>query len=209
MAVAGPVQSPAAGTTLPQPAAQAAAQPPSPSAPQPAAPLQPQLAKPLFTLVGAPRGEHIMTLKVSPEDLGPLTVRAQIDAAGVRIEVFAPGEAGREAVRGILPELRKELADAGFGASLDLSDHSGPTGLGQNGGQNGGQHGTAQDRAGTQYAAGRESGGSGGGNGSGPSGRNDPAEQRPGHRWDALADGQAVRAARILNGPQTTLDILV
>ncbi|MGY3381120.1 flagellar hook-length control protein FliK [Arthrobacter sp. TE12231] len=206
-AVAVPVQSLTAGTTMPQPAAQAAAQPPSQPAPQPAEPLQPQLAKPLFTLVGAPRGEHIMTLKVSPEDLGPLTVRAQIDAAGVRIELFAPGEAGREAVRGILPELRKELADAGFGASLDLSDHSGPMGLGQNGGQNGGQHGTAQDRAGTQYAAGRESGG--GGNGSGPSGRNDPAEQRPGHRWDALADGQAVRAARILNGPQTTLDILV
>ena len=56
-----------------------------------------------------------MTLKVSPEDLGPLTVRAQIDAAGVRIELFAPGDAGREAVRGILPELRKELHGAGFG----------------------------------------------------------------------------------------------
>ena len=102
--------------------AQSASQP----APQTSAPLQPQLAKPLFTLVGAPHGQHIMTLKVSPEDLGPLTVRAQIDAAGVRIELFAPGEAGREAVRGILPELRRELHDAGFGASLDLSDHSGP-----------------------------------------------------------------------------------
>ena len=79
-------------------------------APARRATLQPQLAKPLFTLVGAPQGQHIMTLKVSPEDLGPLTVRAHIDAAGVRIELFAPGDAGREAVRGILPELRKELA---------------------------------------------------------------------------------------------------
>ena len=144
-----------------------------------------------------------MTLKVSPEDLGPLTVRAQIDGAGVRIELFAPGEAGREAVRGILPELRKELHNAGFGASLDLSDHSGPGGSSQNGGNNG----AGQDRAspGSQFAAGRDPGG----NGSGPGGRNGPAEPRPGHRWDALADDQAVRTARILNGPQTTLDILV
>jgi hypothetical protein len=147
-----------------------------------------------------------MTLKVSPEDLGPLTVRAQIDAAGVRIELFAPGGAGREAVRGILPELRKELHDAGFGASLNLSDHSGPGDSGQSGGHNG----TGQDRAGSaaQFAAGRDPGGSGG-SGSGPNGRNGPAEQRPGHRWDALANDQAIRTARALNGPQTTLDILV
>jgi hypothetical protein len=161
-------------------------------------------------LVGAPHGEHIMTLKVSPDDLGPLTVRAHIDAAGVRIELFAPGETGREAVRGILPELRKELADAGFGASLDLSDHGSPDGGSRNTGQSGnGQHGTGQngqDRSGVggQYA-GRESSGSG----AGPGGRHGPPEQRPGHRWDALADDQAVRAARILHGPQTTLDILV
>ena len=203
-ATAAPNQPPTAAATVPQPAAQPASQSASQSASQPApqtsAPLQPQLAKPLFTLVGAPHGQHIMTLKVSPDDLGPLTVRAQIDAAGVRIELFAPGEAGREAVRGILPELRRELHDAGFGARLDLSDRSGPMGLGQNGGQNGAQNGTGQDRAGAggQLAAGRDPGG----NGSGPGGRNGPAEPRPGHRWDALADDQAIRTARILNGPR-------
>ena len=129
-ATAAPNQPPTAAATVPQPAAQPASQSASQPAPQTSAPLQPQLAKPLFTLVGAPHGQHIMTLKVSPDDLGPLTVRAQIDAAGVRIELFAPGEAGREAVRGILPELRRELHDAGFGARLDLSDRSGPMGLG-------------------------------------------------------------------------------
>lgn len=67
-----------------------------------------------------------MTLKVSPEDLGPLTVRAHIDASGVRIELFAPGEAGRDALRTILPELRRSLAESGLGASLDLSDHGAP-----------------------------------------------------------------------------------
>ena len=132
-----------------------------------------------------------MTLQVTPEDLGPMTVRAQIDAAGVRIELFAPGDAGREAIRGILPELRKELADAGFGASLDVSEHSGP---GSAAGDGTGQDGSGRD---------------GPDSGSAPGNRNGPGDQRPGHRWDALADGAALRNARILNGPQTTLDILV
>ncbi|XTR51560.1 flagellar hook-length control protein FliK [Pseudarthrobacter sp. So.54] len=97
-----------------QPASSAAPAPHTAPPPQPQTgpALQTQVAKPLFTLAGAPQGQHIMTLQVSPEDLGPLTVRAYIDAAGVRIELFAPGDAGREAIRGILPELRKELADS-------------------------------------------------------------------------------------------------
>ena len=88
--------------------------------------LTPQLAGPLFSLASATPGQHVMTLKVSPEDLGPLTVRAHIDATGVRIELFAPGEAGRDALRSILPELRRGLAESGLGASLDLSDHGAP-----------------------------------------------------------------------------------
>ncbi|MEO3932107.1 flagellar hook-length control protein FliK [Micrococcaceae bacterium Sec7.4] len=170
------------------PAPQAAAQAPS----QPGATLQPQLAKPLFTLAGAPHGQHIMTLKVSPEDLGPMTVRAHIDAAGVRIELFAPGDAGREAIRGILPELRKELADAGFGASLDVSEHNGPGSSARDG--------TGPDPNG--QGAGQDSS-------AGPGPRHGTGDPRPGHRWEALADGDALRTARILNGPQTTLDILV
>lgn len=74
-----------------------------------------------------------MTLRLSPEDLGPLTVRAHIDGAGVRIELFAPGEVGREAVRGILPELRRGLGESGFGASLDLSEHNAPADSGASG----------------------------------------------------------------------------
>ncbi|VXB80757.1 Flagellar hook-length control protein fliK [Arthrobacter sp. 9AX] len=88
--------------------------------------LTPQLAGPLFSLASAAPGEHVMTLKVSPEDLGPVTVRAHIDASGVRIELFAPGDAGRDALRTILPELRRGLAESGLGTSLDLSDQSSP-----------------------------------------------------------------------------------
>ncbi|MEW1821117.1 flagellar hook-length control protein FliK [Arthrobacter sp. NPDC080031] len=95
--------------------------------------LLPQVSGPLFSLASAAPGAHVMTLKLSPEDLGPLTVRAHIEGAGVRIELFAPGEAGREAVRSILPELRRDLSESGFGASLDLSEHNAPADAGAGG----------------------------------------------------------------------------
>lgn len=191
-AFAGATAAPAAPSAVP-----ASAAPAAPAAvPQP--PLLPQLAKPLFTLAAAAPGQHIMTLKVSPEDLGPLTVRAHIDATGVRIELFAPAEAGREAVRGLLPELRKELAGAGFGASLNLSDQNGPPAGGQDGGQ--------QNRPDAWLDGGQDPGRGGYGSGAG---QDAPGARRPGHRWDALADESSLRTARILNGPQTTLDILV
>nr|WP_283810455.1 flagellar hook-length control protein FliK [Arthrobacter sp. C9C5] len=184
---------PASGPATPSAGTAAAASPAPAASPQPA--LQPQLAKPLFTLAGAPHGQHVMTLKLSPEDLGPLTVRAHIDGAGVRIELFAPADTGREALRAILPDLRKELADSGFGASLDVSDYSGPSG--------GGQDASARD------AGHADSGGAGARNGAGSGGPDGRGEPRPGHRWDQLADEASLRSTRILNGPQTTLDILV
>ncbi|WP_159708762.1 flagellar hook-length control protein FliK [Arthrobacter sp. 18067] len=100
-------------------------------------PLTPQLAAPLFSLAAAGPGEHVMTLRVTPEDLGPLTVRAHIDGTGMRIELFAPGDAGREAVRHVLPELRRGLEDSG--ASLSLSSHNSPTDTGKDAGRDPGQ----------------------------------------------------------------------
>ncbi|WOH19602.1 flagellar hook-length control protein FliK [Paenarthrobacter sp. GOM3] len=105
------------------------------SPPQPA--LAPQLAAPLFSLASAAPGEHVMTLRVAPDDLGPLTVRAHIDAAGVRIELFAPGDAGRDAVRHVLPELRRSLEDSG--ASLSLSSQNSPPDAGKDPGQGNGR----------------------------------------------------------------------
>ncbi|WP_347109920.1 flagellar hook-length control protein FliK [Paenarthrobacter sp. S56] len=129
-ALAGTDAAAQATTVVVQPAQLQANAPASPLA-QPTTPahhqpLAHQLAAPLFTLASAKPGEHVMTLRVSPEDLGPLTVRAHIDGAGVRIELFAAGDAGREAVRHVLPELRRGLEDAG--ASLSLSDRNSPQG---------------------------------------------------------------------------------
>lgn len=88
-------------------------------------PLHTQLAKPMFTLAAAGNGEHVMTMKVTPEDLGTVTVRAVIGPEGVRMELFA-GDAARDAVKAIMPELRRELAGAGLNASLDLGTGARP-----------------------------------------------------------------------------------
>lgn len=135
------VQSPAAPAATGEPALQAVpVQGPAPAAvtqsqtPQPAAapapaqphvPLQSQLSKPVFTLAAAGTGEHVMTMKVTPEELGTVTVRAVIGPEGVRMELFA-SDAGRDAVKAIMPDLRRELAAAGFNASLDLGTGARP-----------------------------------------------------------------------------------
>lgn len=108
---------------VPAPAAPQAA----PAGPQaPPAPLATQLASPLFTLAGARAGEHLMTIQVNPDNLGPVTVRAVIGVDDIRIELFAPTDAGREAVRLILTDLRRDLAGGGLAASLDLSGKNAP-----------------------------------------------------------------------------------
>ena len=87
-----------------------------------------QVSQPLLRLAAAAPGEHMMTLSVDPENLGPLTVRAHISSDGVRVEIFAPNETGREALRHLLADLRRDLAGSGTGgtATLTLSDHNQP-----------------------------------------------------------------------------------
>lgn len=110
------------------PAAQpaAVAQPAAPpSASQP--PLGTQLARPVFTLAAAGAGEHVMTVHVTPDALGPVTVRAHVGGEGVRVELFAPTDAGRDAIRAILPDLRRDLTGSGLTGTLDLSSQSQPS----------------------------------------------------------------------------------
>ena len=67
-----------------------------------------------------------MTLSVTPDNLGPVTVRAHVGADGIRIELFAPSDAGREALRSLLADLRRDLTGSGMNASLSLSSHEAP-----------------------------------------------------------------------------------
>ncbi|MCH6468526.1 flagellar hook-length control protein FliK [Sinomonas terrae] len=136
-----------------------------PETPPPTAaqPFSAQLARPVFTLAAAGPGEHVMTVKVAPEDLGPVTVQAHIGADGVKVQLFVPTDAGRAAVQAALPELRRDLAAAGLGANLDLSARSAPQhGAPQHGPP---QHGALQDGwgSGGRDSPGRGAGGRGGG----------------------------------------------
>uniref|UniRef100_UPI0025EF015A flagellar hook-length control protein FliK n=1 Tax=uncultured Arthrobacter sp. TaxID=114050 RepID=UPI0025EF015A len=125
----GPVpglQPPAVGlqapTVAPVPGTGTAATP----APPPAA-LAAQLSRPVTALSGKAPGEHVLVLKVTPEDLGPVTVRALIGAdSSVRVELFAPTDGGRDALKAVLAELKRDLAGSGLNASLDLSSRNQP-----------------------------------------------------------------------------------
>jgi flagellar hook-length control protein FliK len=121
---ATPVQAvmPASGTTATAHTAAPASTPTNTAADLPA-----QLSRPLFTLASAGRGQHVMTVHVTPEALGPVTVRAHVGAEGVRVELFAPTDVGRDALRSILPDLRRDLSGAGLSGSLDLSSQNQPS----------------------------------------------------------------------------------
>jgi len=86
-----------------------------------------QLSRPIFTLTAAGAGEHVMTISVTPDTLGPVTVRAHVSADGIRVELFAPSDLGRDAIRHILPDLRRDLASSGLNANLNLSSQDQPT----------------------------------------------------------------------------------
>lgn len=111
-------------------------------------PFAEQLSRPVLRLAAGAPGEHVLTLRVSPEHLGPVTVQAHIGADGVRIELFSGTEAGRAAVQAALPDLRRELAGTGLGASLDLShrSHSGAPAHDPSAGEGRGDRGDAGGR---------------------------------------------------------------
>ena len=95
--------------------------PATPAAPVPSVPLATQVVRPLFSLAGVKPGEHVLTISVKPDTLGPVTVRAHVTGEGIRVELFAPTDLAREALRAILPDLRRDLAGSGMNTHLDLS----------------------------------------------------------------------------------------
>ncbi|MGG1910007.1 flagellar hook-length control protein FliK [Microbacterium sp. NRRL B-14842] len=118
--------------------------------------LLPQVAAPVVSLAQAPDGDHRITLTVSPENLGPVTVRALIAGSTIRIELHAPGELGRDALRAILGDLRRDLAIAAPQATLSLTTSDGSPSSPQHGGT-GGQTGNGGADAQRHQAAARAS----------------------------------------------------
>ncbi|MFF8660441.1 flagellar hook-length control protein FliK [Glutamicibacter creatinolyticus] len=79
-----------------------------------------QLFAPISTLAVTPHGERMLSVKVAPDSLGPITVTAQLGGDGLRVDLTASTDAGRDALRAMLPELRRELAATGH-ASLSIN----------------------------------------------------------------------------------------
>lgn len=133
----GPNPAPVLASTAPvaPPAPLPLAAPLAPAAPtdggaprQADPPLVPQLARPLAALRAAGDGNHIITISVTPENLGPVTVRAHVSGDAVRIELVAPTEQARDALKAIMPDLRRDLSQSGGQLSLDLSSGNQPSG---------------------------------------------------------------------------------
>jgi flagellar hook-length control protein FliK len=189
----------------------APATPPAPAAPPP---LASQLATPIVRLREAAPGEHVITVAVTPENLGPVTVRAHVGAAGVRVELLAPTDEARRALSAMLPELRRDLAQGALGTSVQVAAGSAAPvaagasagGLGQQGpGQQGpGQPSAQPGQPGSSGVAADLGGSAAGGSSSGA--RHDAPAPRFAHpdRPEAREPAAAARGIR----PATGLDVL-
>lgn len=145
---------PVAQSTAPLAAAAAAVAPARPAAAAQHPPLASQLSRPLLTLAHAGDGSHSITITVAPDRLGPVTVQAVVMGDQLRVELFAPTDLARDAVRGVLAELRRDLAATGIHATLGLSADDAPARQGQQGQQSSQNQGGALGQPGGQ--AGRE-----------------------------------------------------
>jgi flagellar hook-length control protein FliK len=102
---------PAAPGTVPTPAAQVAMQ--------------------LIPLRKVGDGVHRMTIHLHPAELGPISVIAEVRGGAIAVQIHGGTEEGRAALQASLPELRKDLVDAGYGScSLDLQQGSARQGQG-------------------------------------------------------------------------------
>lgn len=114
-----------------------------------------QVSAPVVNIAQNATGDQTLTMRVTPENLGPLTVKAQIIAGTVHIELASATDAGRDALRQILTDLRRDLAGISSTSTLSVAADSGSQSHGQS------QQGSALS--------------GGAGNGGAPSGKQEPA----------------------------------
>jgi flagellar hook-length control protein FliK len=66
-------------------------------------------------------GIHRLTVNLHPVDLGPVQVVAEIRDGSITMQITGTTDAGHEALREALGDLRRELEESGFtNCSLDL-----------------------------------------------------------------------------------------
>jgi flagellar hook-length control protein FliK len=95
---------------------------PAPSAPPPVpGPLAAQVAMRIAPLRLDADGVHRLTVNLHPVDLGPVQVVAEIRNGTINVQLSGSTEAGTDALRSAMDELRQELEQSGFGSTtLDL-----------------------------------------------------------------------------------------
>jgi flagellar hook-length control protein FliK len=148
--------------------APAAALPGSPAA------LAQQVLTRVSPLRQGPDGTHHLTMRLDPGHLGPLTVVAEVRNGAIRLELTAVLPAAQEALRQAAGDLRRDLADAGFGsAAVDVRSDGAGAGDPRSG------PGDRSDRPSAQ----------------GPGGYADSGSGAPAYepRGDRAADRQAIR----------------
>ncbi|YAF75296.1 hypothetical protein NE358_04545 [Sphingomonas sp. G5] len=80
-----------------------------------------QVAPAIVHIAQRPAGTHRITLTITPEATGPVTVRAHIGPGGeVRIDLAGATEAGRDALRAMVADLRRDLAAVNPHAHLSV-----------------------------------------------------------------------------------------
>ncbi|MBT8225280.1 MAG: flagellar hook-length control protein FliK, partial [Dactylosporangium sp.] len=80
-----------------------------------------QLAETIVPLRRGPDGVHRLTVHLHPEDLGAVQVVAEVRGGEIAVRLAGSTDVGRETLAAALPQLRRELTEAGFeGCSLDL-----------------------------------------------------------------------------------------
>jgi flagellar hook-length control protein FliK len=114
---------------LPPVAPVAAAAPVAAPAPPVDQPLAAQLVPPIAALASAGNGEHVVVVRVTPENLGTVTVRAHVTDGSMKVELFAAPHA-HDAISAMLPDLRRDLAGSGSaqGATVGLGTGDAPQG---------------------------------------------------------------------------------
>lgn len=112
-----------------------------------------QVSPVVVSIAQRPSGVHQLTMTVKPDSLGPVTIRAHIGQGGdVRVELFGATDAGRDALRAIVTDLRRDLAGAMPHATLSIAQGTGADAGADRGGQ------TSAGGAGEQGSTGRDSG---------------------------------------------------
>jgi flagellar hook-length control protein FliK len=123
----GPIVGPPVGPvpTAPTAPATPAAAPPPPSTPVPGPPAT-QIAMRIAPLRLEADGVHRLTVNLHPVDLGPVQVVAEIRNGTVNVQLSGATDAGTDALRNAMDELRRELEQSGFGnTTVDLRQGSG------------------------------------------------------------------------------------